>query len=104
MQKRVKIVYTDGRPGVEVLASPRAQVDTERKFGCSLDQMNRMEQVYYLAWAALRHKGMESGDYETFLSSVDEISEAISNQDEADKQQHNPTLAALPSDESSKSA
>lgn len=101
MQKRVKIVYTDGRPPVDVLASPRAQVDTERKFGCGLDQMNRMEQVYYLAWAALRHKGMEPGDYETFLSSVDEITPI---QEDADKQQHNPTLAVLPSDESSKSA
>lgn len=102
MQKRVKIVYSDGRE-VQVLATPKAQVETERKWGIALDAMTTMEQVYYLAWSALYHKGMESNDYEAFLKSVDEITPVIP-EDEEDKQQHNPTLAVLPSDESSKSA
>lgn len=101
MQKRIKVVYADGRE-VLAVATPKAQVETERKWGIALDAMTTMEQVYYLAWAALFHKGMEHTDYETFLKSVDEITPVA--EDSADKQHNNPTQEAALPDESSRSA
>lgn len=98
MRKHLKITYSDGHE-LEVLATPRAQVQTERKYGQALDAMTTMEQVYFLAWSSLRHKELELEDFEAFLNKVDEIAPLPKP---GDKKQHNPTPeAALPAGSSS---
>lgn len=80
-QAKLKITYTDGTE-VEVLAGPRAQVDLERHFKISVQEANRIEHVYYLAWTALHLSGKEAREFDAFLdvlADVDELGEVEAN-------------------------
>lgn len=68
---RLKVTYQDGRV-VEVLVSPRAQVDTERKFP-GLDKANDVEISFYLAWRSLNAAGMEPADFEAWLGLIADV-------------------------------
>ena len=92
MATKLKIEYIDGRE-VELLASARAQVDTERHFH-STDQARaqQIESSFYLAWAALRHTGKESGEYEEWLDKVADVE--IVDKTVEDERATDPTPAA----------
>ncbi len=68
---RLKVTYLDGKT-VEVLVSPRAQVDTERKFP-GLEDAQEIEISYHLAWASLHRAGKEGADFESFLDQILEV-------------------------------
>jgi hypothetical protein len=89
---KLTVTYVDGRK-CEILASPRAQVMTERYFG-GITDARRVEAAYYLAWASLNKAGQEPADYETWLDLVEDVEE-----DEA--KAPDPTLPAQSTDTSS---
>lgn len=74
MAVKMKITYADGRV-VEVTASPRAQVQTERHYAGLTDETRQVEVSYYLAWASLSRAGMESAEYEPWLDLIEEVEE-----------------------------
>jgi hypothetical protein len=89
---KLKVAYVDGRE-IEILASPRAQVMTERQFGGFADT-TKVDASYYLAWASLNTSGQESADYETWLNLITEV-------DEVEGEEPRPTPAAQPAASSS---
>lgn len=89
---KLKITYTDGTE-VEVLAGPRAQVEMERHFKISVQEANRIEHVYWLAWKALFLAGKEPGEFEGFLDRIADV-------DQLDEVPANPTQGTLPSESS----
>jgi len=74
MAQHLRVTYNDGRK-VEVIASPKAQVQVERHFKISLadDNTRRVEHVYFLAWASLHYAGQEPNDFENFLGSIEDV-------------------------------
>lgn len=89
---KLKVVYNDGRT-VEVLASPRAQVMTERHFGGFADA-SKVDASYYLAWSSLNKAGQEPADYESWLDLITDV-------DEIKVDEPRPTPAAQPAATSS---
>jgi hypothetical protein len=71
---RLKVTYADGRDEV-VIASPRAQVETERHF-TGLSETRQVETAFYLAWASLKWAGREGADFEAWLDKVTDVEEA----------------------------
>lgn len=70
MATKLKVTYADGRE-VEILASPRAQVETERRFkGTEGARSNEVESSYYLSWASLHFAGKEPADFDVWLDKV----------------------------------
>lgn len=96
--RKARIVYNDGREPVEVIASPRAQVATERHFKQSLGVSMNMEHVFYLAWAAAHYAGIEPRDFESWLDVIADV-EPVATEG---KQGADPTPAAPSPDKSSK--
>jgi hypothetical protein len=91
MATKLKVIYNDGRE-MKILASPRAQVETERHFrGQGIAQINRVEAGFHLAWASLHYAGKESADFETWLDTVADAEEI--ELEEADEQATDPTPA-----------
>ncbi len=73
MATKLKVTYDDGRELV-VLASPRAQVETERHFrGQGIVEINQVEAGYYLAWASLHFAGKEADEFEAWLNHIDDV-------------------------------
>lgn len=73
---KLKVTYTDGRE-TEVLASPRAQVETERHFkSTGQAEAQQIESSYYLAWASLHYAGKEPADFEQWLDKVRDVDAA----------------------------
>lgn len=72
---KLKITYNDGREPVEVEATPRAQVAFERQFDISIEAGDRVEHMYYLAYAAAQQSGAEPKDreFDAFLDSITEV-------------------------------
>lgn len=71
--QRLKVTYRDGRE-VEAPISPRAEVEYERHFDKPITTMaDRLEYYYWLAWKALDLSGEHPGDFETFLSAIDNV-------------------------------
>jgi hypothetical protein len=99
MATKMKVTYTDGRV-IELLASARAQVETERHFK-SFDnaQSQRIESSFYLAWASLRQAGKETADFEDFLNVLADAE--VVDPNEADEKATDPTPAAASSTGSS---
>jgi hypothetical protein len=91
MAVKLKVVYTDGRE-VEVVASPRAQVMTEKYLG-GYGESRQVEGGYYLAWASLHKAGKEPADYETWLDTIADVGEVTS--------EVTPTVPAQPDGTSS---
>lgn len=89
---KLRITYADGRK-IEILASPRAQVMTERHFGGFADT-TKVDASYYLAWASLNKSGQEPAEYESWLDLVAEV-------DEIEADEPRPTPAAPPAASSS---
>ena len=89
MAIKMKVVYVDGRE-ITLLASPRAQVETERHFK-GVDNNNRIEGSLYIAWASLKYAGKETADFDAWLDLVIEAEEVEA--DEADEQAQDPTRA-----------
>lgn len=91
MAVKLKVVYIDGREEV-VVASPRAQVMTEKYLG-GYGETRQVEGGYYLAWASLNKAGKESADYETWLDQIADVEEVA--------KEVTPTEPAQPADTSS---
>jgi hypothetical protein len=93
MATKLKVTYNDSRV-VLVLATPRAQVETERHFrGQGLAQVNQVEAGYHLAWASLHYAGKEGADFEAWLNTISDVEEA--GLEVEDEQATDPTPAAL---------
>lgn len=91
MATKLKVTYADGRK-VEILASPRAQVETARHFkGQGGVDDNRIEAGYRLAWASLHHAGKEPADFDAWLDLIEDVDEA--DLTEVDEQATDPTQA-----------
>jgi hypothetical protein len=88
---KLKVAYADGRK-CEIIASPRAQVMTERYFG-GVTAERAVEAAYYLAWASLNKAGQEPADFETWLDLVEEVEESAAKDPD-------PTLPAQSPDTS----
>lgn len=73
MATKLKVTYADEHV-VEILASPRAQVMTERQYG-GISDANKVEASYYLAWASLNKAGKEPSDFDQWLDQVADIEE-----------------------------
>lgn len=71
MATKLKVTYSDGRE-VVVIASPKAQVMTERNLA-GITDANNLQASYYLAWASLFYGGKESADFESWLDSISDI-------------------------------
>lgn len=65
---KMKVDYLDGRSEV-VLASPKAQVMTERHFA-GIKETQQVEGSFYLAWASLHYAGLEPADFEVWLEKI----------------------------------
>lgn len=97
MAIRLKVTYTDGRVE-EVIASPRAQVMTEERFG-GINATNRLRSSYYMAWAALHKAGKEGADFEAFLDTIegaDEVDDEVILQADADPTQEEVPTTTSP--------
>jgi hypothetical protein len=68
---KLKITYNDGRE-VQVIASPRAQVETERHFG-GFNEAREIEASFYLAWASLRWAGKEPAEFDAWLDLIGDV-------------------------------
>lgn len=86
---KMKITYVDGRE-IEIFASPRAQVETERHFK-GLNDPQKLESSFYLAWASLHYGGREASEFEAWLDLVIEVDDIKA--EEADEEQTDPTPA-----------
>ena len=73
MRVRMNVTYADGRV-VSAIANARAQVATERAYH-GMDEQQRVELSYHLAWAALHHAGQETADFETWLDLIEDVDE-----------------------------
>jgi hypothetical protein len=71
MATKLNVTYADGRK-VTIIASPRAQVMTERNFG-GIDEARKVEASYYLAWASLNKAGQEPAEFDAWLDLVEEV-------------------------------
>lgn len=92
MATKIKVTYLDGREDV-VVATPRAQVMTERHFA-GLTDSQAVQTSYYLAWASLHFGGKDPGDFEAWL---DRISDCAPEPEK----DPDPTLDGPPSTSSS---
>lgn len=73
MATKLKVTYADGRE-LEVIASPRAQVMTERHYG-GITETRQVEASYYLAWASLNKAGKEAADFDQWLDLIEDVEE-----------------------------
>lgn len=89
--KRLRILYTDGRGPVEVIVGPRAQVEVERHFGMAFTDMAKVEQVYFMAWAAVHYAGGEPRSFESFLDVIEDVEPVKPVSDKVDEQGEGPT-------------
>jgi hypothetical protein len=91
MATKLKVSYSDGRE-VEVLASPRAQVETARHFKAQGGfEGNQIEAGYRLAWASLHYAGKEPADFDAWLDLIADVDEVPLTAD--DEKATDPTPA-----------
>lgn len=74
---RLKVTYVDGREAT-ALASPRAQVMTERKFP-GMPESSTIELGFYMAWASLHTAGLEPADFDAWLDLVADVEQDTGN-------------------------
>ena len=70
--RQVRINYLDREP-VEVSLPPKVQIQFEDHFNMSLAEMSRATHMYWLAWAAATHAGIESMEYDVFLDTIVDV-------------------------------
>ena len=74
MAAHIVVTYADGTTAT-AKPTPLAEVLTERKFGISADALTTFEQLYYMAWCALRQSTDDvPGDYDAWLGTTADIS------------------------------
>lgn len=83
---KMKVTYADGRAEV-VLASPKAQVMTERHF-TGINETQQVESSFFLAWASLHYAGREPAEFEVWLDKIQEVE--VIGQDVVDPTQTTP--------------
>lgn len=99
MATKLKVTYADGRK-VEILASPRAQVETARHFkGQGGLEGNQLEAGYRVAWASLHYAGKEPADFDAWLDLIADLDEIPLT--ETDEKATDPTPATQSSTGSS---
>lgn len=69
--KKMKIAVELDGTTTEFVVTPRAQVDFERKFDIPLDDIKRMDHIYFLAWSTMKSAGATTDDYESWLGRVE---------------------------------
>jgi hypothetical protein len=69
---RVTVSFRDGRT-LEAEVLPYARIQAERKFDMDAEGATKLEQVYYVAWAALGQTGTESRDFNAFLLDLKDV-------------------------------
>ena len=70
-----EVTYADGRT-VEAVTTPADQVAFERNYDRSVAALadeQRMEWLYFLAWAPLHRTGVEPRSFDDFLAVVDTV-------------------------------
>lgn len=91
MATKLKVTYSDGRE-VQILASPRAQVETARHFKAQGGfEGNQVEAGYRLAWASLHYAGKEPADFDAWLDLIADVDEVPLTQ--SDEMATDPTPA-----------
>lgn len=95
MATKLKVTYLDGHE-FEVLASPRAQVETERHFkGTDQAQSQMIESSFFLAWASLHFAGKEPAEFEAWLdkvADVDQVQKTVEEEQATDPTPATPQL------------
>ncbi|MGH3881960.1 MAG: hypothetical protein ACRDTT_22980 [Pseudonocardiaceae bacterium] len=71
--KRLRIEYIDPRENIEVVLSPRAQVNTEQHFGKPLTALDGVGPSYYIAWEAAKCAGKETRTFDEFLDAIVDV-------------------------------
>lgn len=92
MATKLKVTYADGRDAT-VLASPKAQVMTERHFK-GINEATKLQASYYLAWSSLFGAGKESADFESWLDTITDV-------EQVEDEKVDPTQAGPPRTSSS---
>lgn len=95
MATKLKVTYADGRQ-MEILASPRAQVDSERHLRGlgGFSESTQIEASYYLAWASLHRSGREAAEFEPWLDLVTDVTEVSPTEEEERATDPTPAVAA----------
>jgi hypothetical protein len=85
MATKLKITYEDGTE-VEVIATPRAQVETERALS-GLGESNQIQATYRLAFESVKARRLiDSGlGYEEWLDTILDVDEVKKEGDEGER-------------------
>lgn len=78
------VTYQDGR-AFEAKVMPRDMVNFERQFNASVADFEsgvRMEWIYYLAWSVLHRLRQHTGDFDSFLDTVESVEAVDGGEDE----------------------
>lgn len=78
---KYKVIYADRE--VEVIATPRAQVMAEERYG-GINESNGLRSTYFIAWHSLFKAGKESDDFDTWLDKIVDV-------ESVDEKPANPT-------------
>jgi hypothetical protein len=65
-----------GGEQAEGRATPLDMVQAERKYG-GISEVHHMESTFFMAWSALRRDGAEVGDFDAFLSRLEDYEEVV---------------------------
>lgn len=88
-----EVTYADDRKQV-VRVGPKAQVLYERHFGTAFyafGQERKVENLFYMAWAALDVAGEKPGEFDEFIDQIEDVSVKPDTLDDpADDQAVNP--------------
>lgn len=71
---RFTVKYLDGGRVETFIPTPRARIETERRFG-GFDMKQAQEQSLYLAWCSLVKLGKESADFDAWLDLIADVEE-----------------------------
>lgn len=88
--RQLRINYLDKEP-VEVALPPKVQIAFEDHFNMSLAEMSRASHMYWLAWRAAQHAGLESAEFDAFLDTIVDVEPVAS---EVSVNRERPTLVA----------
>ena len=75
MKMQFDVTYQDGRKFTST-ATPKDFIAFERQYNQSaaaFTELSPIEWLYYLAWSPLHRGGQEPGDFDAFLTLIDEV-------------------------------
>lgn len=95
MALKMKVSYIDGREEI-VTVRPPTMMAAEKRFkrDGGMNERNRMEASFFMAWYPLHTTGKEPAEFAEFLESVDSI-------EDYEDEPEDPTEPAAQPDESS---